>query len=47
MEKCFDGINSTFIAYGQTKTGKTHTMLGSTEAIASILDFQNFGPDEP
>ena len=29
LEKFFDGYDVTFIAYGQTGTGKTHTLFGS------------------
>jgi Cdc6-like AAA superfamily ATPase len=29
VEAIFDGYNSTFLAYGQTGTGKTHTVFGS------------------
>lgn len=34
MYSVFDGHNATFLAYGQTGTGKTHTIFGSkgTEA---------------
>ena len=28
-----EGYNSTFLAYGQTGTGKTHTVFGSKQAI--------------
>ena len=30
VEKCLDGFNGTVFAYGQTTSGKTHTMLGSS-----------------
>lgn len=29
MESVFEGYNATFLAYGQTGTGKTHTVFGS------------------
>ena len=29
MDRFLDGYNVTFIAYGQTGTGKTHTLFGS------------------
>ena len=29
VKKCLDGYNGTIIAYGQTASGKTHTMVGS------------------
>ena len=28
INECFDGYNTTIFAYGQTGTGKTHTILG-------------------
>ena len=28
INDCFDGYNTTIFAYGQTGTGKTHTVLG-------------------
>jgi hypothetical protein len=28
IEDCFSGFNTTIFAYGQTGTGKTHTVLG-------------------
>jgi hypothetical protein len=32
LEKCIlDGFNATLLAYGQSGTGKTHTMLGSPQ----------------
>ena len=31
VEKCLDGFNGTIFAYGQTTSGKTHTMIGTTE----------------
>lgn len=31
MESVFDGFNATFLAYGQTGTGKTHTIFGSKD----------------
>ena len=30
IQASFDGYNSTIFAYGQTGTGKTHTMLGES-----------------
>ncbi|CAG9772715.1 unnamed protein product [Ceutorhynchus assimilis] len=35
---CFEGINSTIFAYGQTSSGKTHTMLGSKK-FPGIISF--------
>lgn len=29
----FEGYNATFLAYGQTGTGKTHTVFGSKQAV--------------
>lgn len=29
MESVFEGHNATFLAYGQTGTGKTHSVFGS------------------
>jgi kinesin family member 5 len=34
VESVFEGYNATFLAYGQTGTGKTHTVFGS-EGIES------------
>ena len=28
IKNCLDGYNGTILAYGQTSSGKTHTMLG-------------------
>lgn len=33
---CLEGINSTIFAYGQTSSGKTHTMLGDTRTPGII-----------
>lgn len=29
VESVFEGHNATFLAYGQTGTGKTHTVFGN------------------
>jgi hypothetical protein len=29
VEAVFEGFNATFLAYGQTGTGKTHTVFGN------------------
>ena len=31
VKECMEGINGTIFAYGQTSSGKTHTMFGSEE----------------
>lgn len=33
---CLQGINSTIFAYGQTSSGKTHTMLGDKDTPGII-----------
>ena len=30
MKQCLDGFNGTIFAYGQTTSGKTHTMIGGS-----------------
>lgn len=34
IPELFEGFNATFLAYGQTGTGKTHTVFGSNKSIA-------------
>ena len=43
---CMDGVNGTIFAYGQTSSGKTHTMSGTPEepgviplAFKDILEY--------
>jgi hypothetical protein len=43
---CMEGVNGTIFAYGQTSSGKTHTMMGSPEeagiiplAFKDIIDY--------
>ena len=36
LEKFLAGYNCTFIAYGQTGTGKTHTMFGAPASLKSL-----------
>lgn len=43
---CMEGVNGTIFAYGQTSSGKTHTMVGTAEepgiiplAFKDILDY--------
>merc|ERR1711953_1157652 len=45
IDSAIDGYNSTIFAYGQTSSGKTHTMMGTTndkgiirEAVEYIFD---------
>jgi len=33
VHELFEGYNATFLAYGQTGTGKTHTVFGSRQAV--------------
>ncbi|KAJ3056123.1 hypothetical protein HK097_008046 [Rhizophlyctis rosea] len=36
ISSCLDGVNGTIFAYGQTSSGKTHTMLGTPEEYGII-----------
>ena len=45
LEQFLSGYNATFLAYGQTGTGKTHTMFGSRLDKVAAHDQQPF-PDE-
>ena len=35
VRSCLDGINATVFAYGQSGTGKTHTMVGASALVRS------------
>ena len=37
VQKCLDGFNGTIFAYGQTTSGKTHTMIGTKEDRGVLL----------
>ena len=41
MDSVFEGFNATFLAYGQTGTGKTHTVFGSDGVQAESGYFYN------
>lgn len=41
VQKCLDGFNGTIFAYGQTTSGKTHTMIGTTEDRGILLQAVN------
>eukprot|EP00949_MAST-11_sp_MAST-11-sp1_P003408 g3408.t1 len=50
VEACMSGINGTIMAYGQTSSGKTHTMIGSYPenpgiALLSVIDAFQFMRD--
>ena len=36
VSSVMNGFNATIIAYGQTSSGKTHTMIGSSSSIGII-----------
>lgn len=41
VNKCLDGYNGTIFAYGQTTSGKTHTMIGTMEDRGVLLQAVN------
>ena len=41
LEQFLDGYNTTFIAYGQTGTGKTHTVFGSSLDTVQAHDLES------
>ena len=41
IHRCLDGFNGTIFAYGQTTSGKTHTMLGSSFDKGILLQSMN------
>jgi hypothetical protein len=42
-DNCLQGYNGTIFAYGQTASGKTHTMQGPLDTASQTLDFENRG----
>ena len=53
VEKCLEGFNGTVFAYGQTTSGKTHTMLGTnfdqgilSHSIKNIFQFVEDSQDD-
>ena len=45
LNRFLDGYNVTFMAYGQTGTGKTHTMFGSQ--LGEVKHFEADGGEMP
>ena len=45
LDRFLDGYNVTFMAYGQTGTGKTHTMFGSQ--LGEVKHFEADSEDMP
>ena len=45
LDRFLDGYNVTFMAYGQTGTGKTHTMFGSQ--LGEVKHFEADSDDMP
>lgn len=41
--KCLDGLNFSLMAYGPSRTGKTHTILGSEDLIKELLQLTEKG----
>ena len=36
MEHCLEGFHASIFAYGQTSSGKTHTMTGKLDSPAEV-----------
>ena len=45
LNRFLDGYNVTFMAYGQTGTGKTHTMFGSQ--LGEVKNFETDSEEMP
>ena len=39
VEHCLEGFHASIFAYGQTSSGKTHTMTGKLDNSKEVLDF--------
>ena len=37
IDRCLEGYSGTILAYGQTTSGKTHTMLGNTSDLGILM----------
>ncbi len=46
-KKLLDGISCTVLAYGQTGTGKTHTMLGEGLGVEMNVRANRMAMDQP
>ncbi len=46
VDQCLEGYNGTIFAYGQSGSGKTHSMLGNERTIEGLLDGKEVEPSD-
>lgn len=44
VEHCLEGFHASIFAYGQTSSGKTHTMTGKLDSPFQVLNIVTSGP---